>query len=676
MATERLPPPEMPALTRRRNTAFVFSIAVLLLAAGLRLWRIAELPPGLHHDEAFHLLQAQQIANGEALPVYITGNQGNEPLFAYLSAVAIRILGPVSWAGRLTAAWVGIMAVALTIRAGNELFPGRGVGAAAGLVLAGWYWPVAMSRWGSQPILSATAAAGAVASLWRGMRTNSRWAYVLAGLSLSLGLWAYAVFRLFPVVMVVAVGAVWLSRKTGRRDVVMGALSAIVVAGVLYSPLGLFFLRNPQWFFNRYGQLTQVSSGAAGVPRLLDNARLELAGLVFPGAGDHDWRQNLPGRPALDLVQLTLFVFGTALLLRRSRWPQALTLFVWFAVGLSISVLTEFPPQSGRSVMATPAGALIMGLGFAGLWQWAAGRVGGLGTGARWVVVGAMALSIGSTVRDYFGVWAANPTLFTAFDTGFQSVAVQLRQAAPGAQLFETPVDRSYPTFEYTLGREAYGRFETFNGRECFVAPAVTTAVTDYAVIVAEDTLSPAALLAAFPSARAVAAINPGGSPYAELYEVPAGSRAQVAPAHPQDARYGGLVHLLGDNVETPMVLAGSVLRVQLEWRMDEPTPADLTRFVHVIGPAKTDGSTVYAQHDSAPCDNAVHTWQWRAGEIMVETVKVDIPVDVPAGSYQVYTGWYDSGSLRRLPATDTGGHDLGDSVRLGIVQIGVMSAR
>src|SRR5258708_6084631 len=213
--------PVLPA--RRRASTFAFSVAVLLLAAGLRLWRIADLPPGLHHDEAFHLLQAQQIANGEALPVYITGNQGNEPLFAYMAAVAIRVLGPVSWAGRLVAAGFGILAVALTIRAGNEMFPGRAVGAAAGLLLAGWYWPVAMSRWGSQPILSAAASAGAVAFLWHGMRTGRWWAYGVAGLCLAAGLWAYAVFRLFPVVLVIAVLAGWLGPPSDRPPLPRGA---------------------------------------------------------------------------------------------------------------------------------------------------------------------------------------------------------------------------------------------------------------------------------------------------------------------------------------------------------------------------------------------------------------------------------------------------------------------
>jgi len=39
---------------------------VLLLAAVFRFWRIDELPPGLHSDEAFHLLNAQLIAAGRS----------------------------------------------------------------------------------------------------------------------------------------------------------------------------------------------------------------------------------------------------------------------------------------------------------------------------------------------------------------------------------------------------------------------------------------------------------------------------------------------------------------------------------------------------------------------------------------------------------------------------------
>jgi hypothetical protein len=478
---------------------------------------------------------------------------------------------------------------------------------------------------------------------------------------------------LFPLVPAMALANAWWVHRPKRRQLLLGALTMLLVAAVLYLPLGLFFVRNPQWFFNRYDQVAQLIGGPAGVRRLLDNTGLEVAGMVLPGAGDHNWRQNLAGRPALDLAEFALFVIGTALLLRRSRWPAAATLFVWLAVGLSISVVTEFPPQAGRSVMATPAGSIIMGLGLAGLWHAAASMQASVPVraGMQLSLAGAVALSFGFTVRDYFSSWASNPALFTSFDVGLQWIATQLRQAAPEAQLFETPVYRDYPTFEYTLGPQAYARFETFNGRECFLAPALTTAVTEYAVIVDEDPASRPALLAAFPNARPVATISPGGVPYAEVYEVLAGTAARIAPAHARDVVYGGTIRLLGDDLPSVAVPAGGVLRLPLAWRLEKHTPAELKRFVHVIGPAKADGTTLYAQLDSSPCDNSVPSWQWKPGESMLENAKVELPADMPAGSYQVFTGWYDSGSVQRLAATDVNGNELGDTIDLGTIQVG-----
>src|SRR5262249_19186245 len=99
-------------------------------------------------------------------------------------------------------------------------------------------------------------------------------------------------------------------------------------------------------------------------------------------------------------------------------------------------------------------------------------------------------------------------------------------------------------------------------------------------------------------------------------------------------------------------------------------TAADFKRFVHLIGPARADGSTLYAQTDAEPCDNAYPTWQWKANEIVIETVRVPVPADMPPGSYEVFTGWYDAGSLHRLPATDAQGQPLGDPLPLGTIQV------
>jgi hypothetical protein len=91
---------------------------------------------------------------------------------------------------------------------------------------------------------------------------------------------------------------------------------------------------------------------------------------------------------------------------------------------------------------------------------------------------------------------------------------------------------------------------------------------------------------------------------------------------------------------------------------------------VHLIGPPQADGLILYAQVDSSPCDNAYPTWQWKPGEIVIEYVKVAVPAGVPPGSYQVYTGWYEPGTLQRLPVVDLAGRPLGDTIALETVQV------
>jgi len=65
---------------------------VLCLAAVLRLWRLDSVPPGLTHDEAGHGQDAIAILHG-ARPLYETIGYGREPVYDYVVAVAMAVLG-------------------------------------------------------------------------------------------------------------------------------------------------------------------------------------------------------------------------------------------------------------------------------------------------------------------------------------------------------------------------------------------------------------------------------------------------------------------------------------------------------------------------------------------------------------------------------------------------------
>ena len=304
------------ALANRRQ--FILSCGVLLLAATLRLWLIAHLPEGLYIDEAYHLLRAQEIIRSQTLPVFITGNNGYEPLFVYLVTVMLPILGPVTWVGRLVAAWLGLVGVAATIRVGKEFFPGRLTGALAGLTLATLAWSLAFSRFGSQPIVAATASAGALAAYWHGVRTRSKRAFVLAGVCAGLGLYGYVAFRFFPLIVMAAVLALLIARREAWRRWISGAAITLGVAALLFAPLALFFIQNPQWFLLRFSQTTSNLLGASDRLAALASNALKVIGGVFV-AGDPNWRHNLSGRPALDALQGVFLAVGVAAALPAMR---------------------------------------------------------------------------------------------------------------------------------------------------------------------------------------------------------------------------------------------------------------------------------------------------------------------------------------------------------------------
>jgi hypothetical protein len=311
--------------------------------------------------------------------------------------------------------------------------------------------------------------------------------------------------------------------------------------------------------------------------------------------------------------------------------------------------------------MATPALALLAGLGAEALWA----------TRRRWLqvsVVLALSASAAVTARDYFGRWANDPHLFVAFDAGLERIAAALRQAPAGAALYETPVYRDYPTFEYTLGPEAYGRFRAFNGRACTVLPAVTRAPTTYAVIVTEDDQTLPALQAAFPGGALTRMPDSAERDYAALYAIPAGKTARVGAAE-TPAEFGELMRLRDYRLGEVALAAGETLQLALTWELMAATPAQLSTYVHVIGPPRADGSIVYAQIDREPCDNAYPTWQWQAGELLIEKVGLALPGDLPAGTYDLTVGWYDTLSLARLPVTSGAVHGSG-SFQVGTLVI------
>ena len=129
----------------------------------------------------------------------------------------------------------------------------------------------------------------------------------------------------------------------------------------------------------------------------------------------------------------------------------------------------------------------------------------------------------------------------------------------------------------------------------------------------------------------------------------------------PADARFGEMAALRG---YTLAPITGDLLTLTLYWEALGSARESYVRFVQLLGPdgqivQRGDGSTVQA--DGLPQGNSYPTSQWSAGEIVAETVQLDL-AGVPAGDYELAIGFYPPGDASaRLPVTLSGGEAPAD---------------
>ncbi len=122
------------------------------------------------------------------------------------------------------------------------------------------------------------------------------------------------------------------------------------------------------------------------------------------------------------------------------------------------------------------------------------------------------------------------------------------------------------------------------------------------------------------------------------------------APAisHPLEADFGGEIRLLGYDLQRE----DDVLTLTLWWQAVTTPAQEYKRFVHLYDPVTEN---IAAQDDAMPRAWAYPTTWWVAGEVVSETVTLDVSA-VPPGAYRLGLGWYDPATLDRLPATDATG--------------------
>jgi len=152
---------------------------------------------------------------------------------------------------------------------------------------------------------------------------------------------------------------------------------------------------------------------------------------------------------------------------------------------------------------------------------------------------------------------------------------------------------------------------------------------------------------------------------------VPVAFARSARGSRPADVNLGGVVRLVGYDVDTQRASPGGRLAVTLYWQPMVPIADDYHVFVHLEGDGSGRGATgIWGQADGRPVCWTYPTFDWRPGQIIADHHAVVIRPDTPPGDYPLLVGMYLPVSGRRLDLLDETGKPVSNDVVLTTVTI------
>jgi len=646
-------------------------LLVIAMATVLRFWALGHIPPGLYHDEAFNGLDALGVLGGER-PVFFEANNGREPLFIYLLALSVAVLGRSPGAIRMVAALLGTFTIPATYLMAKAMF-NRRIGLLAAAITGLTLWHVNLSRIGFRAVAMPLLVALALWQLRLGLKDGNRRHFLAGGLLYGLTFYTYLAAR-FTIVALAAFGLYLILVKGWRLEVGgwrRGALTFVLAALVVLAPLMVYVATHGGAFLGRIGQVSMFNPAINEGDfwgTLLRHVGKTL--LMFTNRGDFIPRHNVPLRPVFDPVLSAFFLLG--LILGLIRFPQRAEhafVLIWLAVMILPTVLAEDAPHFLRSVGVLPVAFVVPAIGLDALWRVLEKRT------TATVAVGAVALALvfglGDTTIDYFGDHAASQYLTYNFEAAAVSLATQANQFL-GTGWDGTGLgargDSPSP------GRHLYIAdclWQDWASVRFLVPPSPNLTIlgeggklpqifSDEVMLILWPYEDYSQYLSLLPVGSTITAqegsLERGDlEKEARLLYVTYTATPTTIPSGELQARFEEGLTLVGHRLAA---VSPQELRLNLLWRAEAEIEADYTVFVHL-----TRDNALLVQDDSPPAGGYYPTSLWRVGDIVSDEHTLVLPEPYDPGKHRLVVGFYQLETLHRLQVLDEVGRPVNDHV-------------
>ncbi|MCH8010000.1 MAG: glycosyltransferase family 39 protein [Chloroflexi bacterium] len=377
-------------------------VALAAVAGSVRLPMLAEIPAGLHGDEAWTGIDAVRVLEEGWIGPYVTSALGQASGPIYVAAPFVGLFGETVFSIRLAGAVMGIATVLVAYLAFRVMFD-RTVAVFGAVLLAVGVWHLHYSRLAFPVIAWPLLEVLTLLFLFLAIKSGRWLHYALAGLFAGAGVYTYNAYPVFalPVALFVGWIALGLALARERRAELLRRYAARValMAGVALLaalPLILYVTDSSNEYFNHqqtislFEQSEWQEAGTWDRAELLKDKAWDFYRAAF-WSGDPDEADGAGQQAMVDRVSLVLLIAGVFVLLVRWRRPASvavLLLVLLVPLGTFVTIQGTYRQTLG----VVPFLALLAAIPLALWWQQSARFVPRLRYASYAVIVGVVGL--------------------------------------------------------------------------------------------------------------------------------------------------------------------------------------------------------------------------------------------------------------------------------------------
>ena len=654
-------------------------VALLLVSFWFRTYRLADVPPGLHYDDIKNVLLVEKIMDGY-VRIYYQENNGDEALYHWMQAIYFALVGSGYPEVRLLSVGISMAGLAVIYALVRRL-----LGRSVTLWTLAWHsvslWSFFYSRRAVRPVLLLPLAAltgylFTVAIDAKASPALKGWkAWVLGGVALGASLYVYQPGRVVPFFFLFLAIYLAVAEPKRLRTNWRGIALFFLVAILLFLPLGVYLSTHTE---DRVSQVNQpLLALRAGDWRPMLQNGLRAFGM-FTFIGDPHWRQFVADTPVFEPLGAVLFYAGILLSLWRWRKFEYAFSLLWLPLMLSPAIITEGAPNFLRPIAVQAAVYVFPALAIDAAVRELRRR---LGQCWAWAAVGAAILLLGwnawRTSDGYFVRWPRHPDARLAYNATLIEEGLYLNETP---EIDSVVLSGHFPAdLDPALVNSALRRTDLVprwcDIRQSLVFPAdapSTGEVPDRHIsyLIQPDYFPVDPLLSEqflgtpspvyerrledgtfvfvvlpfddslFVSRLVLSQDNPLGTSRATTFP---GGTAEGYAELDRPVPFGGRANLFGYEVwGGEQTAPGETVTLITYWQMVQPGSATATTFLHLLRPE----GTVASGYDGfgAPAN------LWVSGDRVVQLHRLQVPADLPAGTYPVELGWYERDTGERWP--------------------------